>query len=1105
MHGQQIWFWLPLLACFPVPALTAEPVDYLRDIKPVLKERCYSCHAALKQEGGLRLDTAKSLIKGGDSGKAIVPGDASGSHVLSRVASKDPAERMPPEGDPLKPEQIAALRAWINTGAETPEDEVPVEDPRHHWSYQRPVKPPIPAAIGGSDHPIDAFIDQPLAALELRRQAPADRVTLIRRMFLDLTGLPPTPERVQAFVNSTYPQAVSVLIEELLASPRYGERWAQHWLDVVRYADTHGFEVNTPRENAWPYRDYVIRAFNDDKPYDQFVREQIAGDAFQTDEATGFLVASAVLLPGQIGADEESKRAARQDALDEIIVGTTSTILGITLGCARCHDHKFDPLTQRDYYAMQGFFAGVEYGDRPMKDAGFEARRAQARALVPQIAELQQTLRNYEPQAFMGRTVLIDELDPQRVTIFKQTNGAGNNPPGEQRGYKDDEGDAHRIGNLSGGQYHWWNNVPGEDVLTYQPGIAGRFQLWISWGAHGSGVHTRDARYVLDADGDLATKDDQRELARIDQYYMAGVTTGDTEQRPLWSGLHSLGIIDWTPATKLILRGGDTGTGITADVIVLQEAASDEPMVLPRLRDPVHAKQNVERFAPVAAKYVRFTIFETIDNSRHEPCLDELEIFGPESPSRNLALAEAGTVAISSGNFDDPVKHQLKHINDGNYGNSRSWISNQLGGGWIQLELPQIMTIDRVVWGRDRKGEFQDRLPVRYQIAVSSDGVNWQGVAGHDDRTPLNTPYDSTQTLLRNHPAGTTTDIAGKVAELERLEREKKALETPQMAYAGTFKSPETTYVLRRGDAEQRIGEIGPAVPAVFQSTDDLQQLSDQDRRLALGKWLTAAENPLTARVMVNRLWQGHFGRGLVETPNDFGVNGVRPTHPELLDWLACEFMEHGWSIKHMHRLILSSQTYQQAATWDTTAAEVDRDNRLLWRYPTRRLEGEAIRDGVLAVSGELDLKMGGPGFNFFQTRGGLNGYPPVEKFTSNEMRRMIYQHKVRMEPVPVFGAFDCPDAGQSMPKRSRSTTAIQALNLFNSPFLLDRAEKLAERVKADAPTSADAQVTRTFALTLGRAPTTTERSAAVQTVNSHGLATLCRVLFNINEFLFIP
>ncbi len=363
---------------------------------------------------------------------------------------------------------------------------------------------------------------------------------------------------------------------------------------------------------------------------------------------------------------------------------------------------------------------------------------------------------------------------------------------------------------------------------------------------------------------------------------MAGVTTGETEQKPLWSGLHSLGVIEWTPTTKLVLRGGDTGTGITADVIVLQETIGDVPTPLPRLRSPVNPQENVERFVPVRAKFVRFITLETIDQNRHEPCLDELELFGPLAPSQNLALASTGTVPTASGNYGDGKSgpHQLKHINDGQYGNGKSWISNQHGGGWVQLELPQVEIVDRIVWGRDRLEKFKDRLPVRYEITVSVDGEQWERVAGHEDRLPLKTPHDPLQTLLWHQSPGSSTDIAATVTELDRLQREKSQLETPQMAYAGTFKQPETTYVLRRGDAEQRDGEIGPAIPAIFQGADDLQKLSDQERRLELGKWLTSPQNPLTARVMVNRLWQGHFGRGLVETPNDFGVNGVKPTHP---------------------------------------------------------------------------------------------------------------------------------------------------------------------------------------------------------------------------------
>ncbi len=1116
-----------------------DQVNFEQQIRPLLIEHCGKCHGPATQKSGLRLDARHAAFKGGDSGPVIVPGKGIDSDLLRRVRSTDPDERMPPEGPSLKPHDILLLHRWIDDGAQWPETDYDREaavDPRlQHWAFQplQPVAVPDLADQRTSAtaplNVIDHFILAKLREHGLSFNPVADRRTLMRRLAFDVTGLPVSFEEVAAFEANGDPHAWSSLVETMLASPRYGERWAQHWLDVIRYADTHGFEVNTPRENAWPYRDYLIQALNDDKPYDQFVREQLAGDVFHADAATGFMVASAVLLPGQIGADDVSKRLARQDALDEIIVGTSGSFLGLTIGCARCHDHKFDPIMQQDYYNMQAFFAGVDYGDRPIRDAAASEKTQRAAQLAEKIQELESMLRQFEPLAFAGRTLIINEDDPARTTALKTANGPGNNPEGTQRGYRDDPGDIDRVGNLSGGHYTWWNNVPGEDVLTWHPAVNGTFELWLSWGAHGSGVHTRDARYLLDDDGDLATHDDQRELATVDQYFMAGITTGETEQQPLWSGLKSVGPVTLTAASKIMLRGGETGTGITADAIVLQEimdaalAHVDESasLKLPRLRPAVNAKMNVERFDAVSAKFVRFTTHETINGNQHEPCLDELEIFSSADSPQNVALATGGTVATSSGNYSDTGSHQLKHINDGQYGNDRSWISNERGGGWVQLEFPAAVSIDRIVWGRDRNEAFKDRLPVRYEISTSLDGKQWTIVARSDDRVPMGTPFDPIPRLLRNQSSDGPANLAENVAELSRLQAEKKQLEPPRMVYGGTFRDPDKTYLLRRGDPEQPLDETSPLVPAMFSLTSsgavnqstasgDQPLTSEQQRRLNLANWIASPQNPLTARVMVNRIWQQHFGLGLVDTPNDFGINGVKPSHAELLDWLAQEFINSGWSMKHLHRLILNSATYRQSSQVSPLAVAADRDNRLLWRFASRRLEAEAVRDCMLSVSGELNLKMSGPGFSFFKTRGGLDGFPPVEDFTTENMRRMIYSHKVRMEPVPVFGAFDCPNAGQASPRRSRSTTAIQALNLFNSPFVLDRADKLATRAIATSqsggrPDDIDAQIEQLFRLVLARDPTIAERQQSRAVVTSHGLTPLSRALLNCSEFLFVP
>ena len=1109
--------------------VAAEPLDFESQIRPLLIKRCGNCHGPEQQKSGLRLDAKLAAFKGGDGGPVIVAGDSAESELLRRVTTTDPDERMPPDGAPLEKVAIDLLRRWLDSGAKWPEtdyDRAAARDPRlEHWAFQPLMKVKVQDAAGHQNvadraREIDRLIGLKLAENQLKPSPQADRRTLIRRLYFDMLGLPPAPEEVAGFVADKDPIAFERLVEKLLDSPRYGERWAQHWLDVVRYADTHGFEVNTPRENAWPYRDYVIRAFNEDRPYDQFIREQLAGDAYDEDAATGFLVAAAVLLPGQIGKDEESKRLARQDSLDEIIVGTSATFLGLTIGCARCHDHKFDPITAKDYYALQAFFAGVRYGDRPIRDAVQKERLAAASKLGDRINGLETKLLKFEPRAFTGRTVVIDEEDKERVTFLKKPNGPGSNPAGTDRGYRDDVGSADRVGNLSRGHYTWWNNVPGQDVLTYNPGIAGKFRLWISWGAHGSGVHTRDARYVLDDDGDLATTADQLEVAKIDQYYQAGIASGTTEKKPLWSGLTDAGIVTLNESSKLVIRGGDTGTGITADVIVLQEvdaeaANSVGPLskaesqrvtaLLPQLRTPVNAQRNTERFQPVAAKFLRFTTLETIDNNKHQPCIDELEVYESAPSGRNIALASLGTVATSSGNYSKTGKHQLKHVNDGRYSNDRSWISNKYGGGWVQLQFPEITRIDRVVWGRDRTSKFKDRLPTKYRIEISQDGKQWTIVARHDDRVAMGTPHDSKRTLLNNRASEGSGDPSALIAELEELKKQKTELETVQTVYGGQFGTPDQTFVLRRGDPEQRVSEISPAVPAVFDYAAISENTPEQERRVRLAEWIASSDNPLTARVMVNRIWQYHFDRGLVATSSDFGLNGTRPSHPELLDWLSQEFIASGWSVKHVHRLILLSQTWQQSSFVDPHSAMIDGDNKLLWRFSSRRLEGEAIRDCMLAVTDELNLKTGGPGFNFFKTRGGLSGFPAVDDFGEEEMRRMIYSHKIRMERVPVFGAFDCPDAGQATPRRTQSTTAIQALNLFNSPFVADRAAKLADKIEQERPDGSRTQVERAFELSLGRLPTAVELFESARVANEYGLPTLCRVLFNSSEFLFIP
>lgn len=977
------------------------------------------------------------------------------------------------------------------------------EDSPNHWAFA-PLRAQLPEGISAAASPIDSLIHQRLEEVGLPHAPEADPTTLLRRLYLDVTGLPPKPDDLNRFLEKPDASAWMREVDRVLASPRYGERMAQPWLDLVRYADTHGFEVNTPRPNAWPYRDYVIQAFNEDLPYDQFIQEQLCGDQFGKDAATGFLVAAPVLLPGQIGKDDASKRLARQDSLDEMVIGTGETFLGLTLGCARCHDHKFDDFSQEEYYRFQSYFAGVEYGDRVLRTPDSQARQKKARELAPQLDQLEERLLQFEPLAFTGRSLLIDELDPEHTFPFSQPRGPGVIPEGQEPGRREDPGSKDRLPHLGFGKYTWWSHLPDEDVLAYRPRLSGSFRVWISWGVHGSGVHTRDARYILDRDGNRETREDQTEIARVDQYYPAGIRSGLTPKEPRWSGFLDAGIWEMTESSILLVRGGDTGTGVTADTLLLQED-SGLTSPLPHLREPVQPSVNVERFTPNTYRTIRFTTLETIDQNRHQPCLDELEIYGPDQPSINLAQANRGATPSSSGNLSNTGKHQLPHINDGQWGNDKSWISNEKGAGWVAITLPKPTEVNQVVWGRDRTGKYKDRLPVRYRIEGSLDGTNWTLLASHEDRAPQGTPTDPSLFRLRNLAGQERLEAAQLARERDTLKARIQELKQEENVYAGKFREPDLIRVLRRGDPEQPLDEVGPLPPSLLGNVAPISFSSEAERRLSLARWITGPAAPLTARVLANRIWQQHFGTGLVETPSDFGRNGARPSHPALLDWLASELIRSNWSVKALHRAILNSETYRRASVPPPGVRAQDADNRLLAYFPSRRLEAEVIRDGMLAAAGRLQLDMGGPGYDFFQSRGGLSGFPPKETFGPREWRRMIYAHKIRMERVPVFGEFDCPDAGQPQPVRSRSTTALQALNLFNSTFVLEQAAALCQRATAEAGSSEASQLEFLFLWTLGRPPTPKESMAGLASMQQHGPLPIARALFNSNEFLFLP
>jgi hypothetical protein len=909
-------------------------------IRPILAEHCYSCHGPEKQKGGLRLDAPTAVQEGGTSGPVIAPGDPGGSRLIEAIRYTNNDLQMPPTAK-LPDDAIAHLEQWVVLGAPWPgaDDTMAALEARtreevatseKYWAFRPVARPEVPVNPDARwvSNSIDAFVLAGLNAKGLTPSARADRRTLIRRVYLDVLGLPPSPEEVDAFVSDPDPDSYVRLVDHVLASPHYGERWARHWLDVVRFAETTGFETNRPRRNAWHYRDYVIQALNEDKPYTDFIRDQMTGDALGVIPATGFLVG---------GPEDEVKspdivltRNQRDGELHDIVSTIGGAFLGLTVGCAKCHDHKFDPISQRDYYRMRAMVAGVRHGEQEMPDPNKDERLAKAEAARSELRDIEAGLLRFVPIARVG--------------------------------------------------------------------------------------------------GDL-----------------------DAPARPAVSPLG-----------------------------------------------------NVERFEPEEARFVRFTISETSDA---EPCIDELEIYSSGEGSTNVALASAGAIATASSEFVGNPKHKTIHLNDGAYGNDRSWIPREPRDAWAQIELPAATRIDRIAWGRDRDGAYKDRLAISYRIEVAVEPDRWRVVATSEDRL-IYQPGAERQPLYSaaGMDESAAVELERLLADRNRLQKRVARLTAAPMVYAGKFSEPEPTRVLRRGDPMQEAEEVAPGTPVFVGTPCDLPaEVPEQDRRRALADWIASADNPLTARVMVNRIWQHHFGRGVVDTPSDFGAMGARPTHPDLLDWLASELITQDWRLKSIHRMILLSSTYCQAAVPRPDALALDADTRYLWRFPVRRLEAEPLRDSILSVSGTLDLTMGGPGYDVFEPDDSyVHIYVPKDEFDSGDMRRMIYQWKPRVEQDISFGVFDCPDATQATPKRISSTSPLQALSLLNSPFMNKQAKSFAERIKREAGDDDYDQIRRAFLLAFGRVPDESETHASAAFIQDHGLVLFCRALYSANEFLYL-
>ncbi len=976
-----------LLAVSPVSAGEPSAEDLFRTkLAPLLTERCTGCHRDGRREGDLSLQSREDWLRGGESGAVIEPGDADASVIVDYVSGDEP--EMPKQGKPLTDQEVAWLRQWIDAGAPWPKGIALRVDPLEWWSL-RPLQAVAVPAVAPEWRswvrtPVDAFIARRLAAAGLRPSPPADRRTLIRRLSYDLIGLPPTPQEVEAFVADERPDAYERLVDRLLASPHYGERWARHWLDVVHYGETHGYDKDKPRPHAWPYRDYVIRSLNADKPYRKFVIEQIAGDVVAPNDpdslvATGFLAAGPWDFIGHVELSEEKLdgKIARNLDRDDMVRNTLQTFASLTVGCARCHDHKFDPVTQEDYYSLQAVFAALDRVDR---------------------------LYDPDPRVARERRTLLQRQE----TIARQLASV-----------------EHRLAELGGPR---WQTLARLEAMRANTGP----QRHLAFGYHSAIASSPDETKWVEVDLGRA-----RAVSRIVLH-------------PCHDDFANIGDGFGFPVRWKVMVREETSAAWT---VVADHTTEDftnpgvEPVVIEFAQRPV-------RFVRLVAT----RLAERKDD--YIFALAELAVY--DAADRNVAL---GASVSSLDSIEAPPRWRRTNLTEGvYYGQSDSEFAR---------------------WREEIEEEIEQRTAGELPEGLWRE---WKD--------------------LRRQRREVT-------AALAKLPPQQKAYVARAFRGTGNFRGtggkPREIFVLARGDVRSPVKKVGPGVPPLIANVPCRFELPDDApeglRRLRLAQWLVRPDHPLTWRSIANRIWLYHFGQGLVDTPNDFGRMGARPSHPELLDYLALRLQHNGGSWKDLHRLIVCSATYRQQSEHRADAAAVDAANRLYWRANRRRLEAEAVRDTLLYVAGKLDLRMYGPSFQDFVIERPEHSphyeYDRADPADPRLHRRAIYRFIVRSQPQPMMAAFDCADPSMSVPQRRQATTPQQALALLNNRFTLWAAQAMAERLERSAA-SLDDQVALAWQLVVQRAPDKDERAWLADYARRHGLPALCRVLLNLNEVMII-
>lgn len=969
----------------PLPPAATRRVDFSRDIQPLLSQHCYGCHGPDKQKGDLRWDVKESAFKTGDHGPIIVPGKSSSSRVIVLVSGLDPDSVMPPRGERLTTEQIGLLRAWIDQGAVWPASATvaaKAADKRNHWAFKPPVRPAVPAFERNkwARNPIDDFILARLEKEKLRPSPEADRVTLIRRVTLDLTGLPPTPDEVDIFLADRAPGAYERLVDRLLASPHYGELWGRHWLDVARYADSNGYEKDRAR-SIWPYRDWVIDAVNRDMPFDEFTIEQLAGDllphpTLQQRIATGFLRNSMLNQEGGIEPEQ-----FRVEALIDRVDALGKAFLGLTVNCCQCHDHKFDPFTQTDYYRLYAFL-------------------------------------NNDNEAFLE--VPTAEQSRQRRQILDKIHSL----------------ELHAMDRMTNLQ---------ERLRTWEKIQANPAPRWTVldptvWENFGTKFEKQDDLSLLGG-GDITA-------GGVSRVYIDTKLTNITGFR-----------LEALTNPNLMYGGpGEVGKG---SFLVKEFTAETYSLENPTVTNKIKFRRAVADMAAPG-----FEATNAIDGDTEKGGWTPTTT--PEHRNENHSIVFE---------CEQPV--------------------NLTGGVRLLITLHQNFNGDDKNPGHDVDSKLDCHLLGSFRLSATTDPLPLSdSVVASAQRDVLAIPEER-RTPEQRRELFSLFRLSDPACAGLNKEIDKEWEQWPYPATTMVLQQrphPRVTHLFIRGDRLRPAQVVHPGVPSFLNPLPAGAPLN----RLGLAKWIIDPASPTTARVIVNRIWQAYFGQGLVTTPEDFGTRVETPSHPELLDWLACEFMRPKiadaqlgfpgapppvpWSLKHIHRLIVTSATYRQSSLVTPQLYAKDQFDRWLERAPRVRVDGEVVQDIALAASGLLNPEIGGPsvfppippsvgdtvygGFSWPQSKG------------ADRFRRGMYTFWKRSLPFPTLAAFDVPTAENACPRRVRSNTPLQALTTLNEKTFVEAAQALALRVMKEGGPDNAARVRYAFRLCTGRAPDHEESQA---------------------------